>query len=69
MESYKLEEHFPGLEEVMTKDGMKKLPEVIEGYKFFAIYFAASWCPPSKHFTPLLKSFYEEVNKDGAQNI
>jgi len=26
------------------------------------IYFCASWCPPCKVFTPILKEFYEDIN-------
>uniref|UniRef100_A0A0K0EJG4 protein-disulfide reductase n=1 Tax=Strongyloides stercoralis TaxID=6248 RepID=A0A0K0EJG4_STRER len=32
--------------------------------KVTAIYFSASWCGPCKQFTPLLKEFYDKVNKD-----
>jgi len=31
--------------------------------KVLLLYFSASWCPPCRRFTPMLKSFYEEVAK------
>ena len=55
----------PGIENVMTKDGVVPLTQALEGAEFIAIYFSAHWCPPCRNFTPVLSSFYEEVNKDG----
>lgn len=69
MEGYKLGDNLPGIDQVLTKNGQKTLAEVVEGYKFYAIYFSAHWCPPCRNFTPVLSQFYEEVNKDGAKNL
>ena len=69
MEAGKLGDNLPGVDIVLTKEGEKNLAEVIEGYKFYAIYFSAHWCPPCRNFTPLLCQFYDEVNKDGAKNL
>ena len=33
--------------------------------KIVALYFSASWCPPCKLFTPVLKAAYEAANKSG----
>ena len=33
------------------------------------LYFSASWCPPSKSFTRLLKEFYEVVAKESVEII
>ena len=33
--------------------------------KIVALYFSASWCPPCKLFTPVLKAAYEAANKAG----
>ena len=69
MNADQLAKNLPGINEVITKDGNKALSEVIDGYKFYAIYFSAHWCPPCRNFTPMLCQFYEEVNKDGAKNL
>ena len=69
MADAKLGETLTGVDSVITKDGDKALTEVIEGYKFYAIYFSAHWCPPCRNFTPMLAQFYDEVNKDGAKNL
>lgn len=28
-----------------------------------AVYFSAHWCPPCRHFTPILKKYYEELSE------
>ena len=47
----------------------KSLAEVVEGYKFYAIYFSEKTCPAVIDFNEMLCKFYEEVNKDGAKNV
>ena len=59
-----MQAQLPGVEKVMTKDGEMPL-EALEGVEFVAIYFSAHWCPPCRGFTPVLSSFYDEMNKDG----
>jgi nucleoredoxin len=39
---------------VATKDAMK-------GKELLLLYFSASWCPPCKTFSPILKEFYSVV--------
>ena len=60
-----MQAQLPGVEKVMTKDGEMPLAQALEGVEFVAIYFSAHWCPPCRGFTPVLSSFYEEMNKDG----
>ena len=65
----KLAENLPGVDQVITKGGNLPLHDVLDGYKFYAIYFSAHWCPPCRGFTPMLTEFYNTVNKDGAKNL
>ncbi len=69
VDNNKLAENLPGVDEVITKEGNKALKDVLEGYKLYAIYFSAHWCPPCRNFTPMLAEFYNAVNKDGAKNL
>jgi nucleoredoxin len=41
--------------------GLKDLSEQV---KVFALYFSASYCPPCKKFTPILKEFYDVMNEE-----
>ncbi|TKR62263.1 hypothetical protein L596_026250 [Steinernema carpocapsae] len=46
------------------KDGSFTKADVALNGKIVAFYFSASWCPPCRLFTPILKDFYEEVGND-----
>ncbi len=35
--------------------------EALAGKELVLFYFSAHWCPPCKHFTPILKDFYEVI--------
>jgi len=35
----------------------------LQGKEKIGVYFTASWCPPCKKFTPLLKETYLEISK------
>ena len=39
--------------------------EVALKEKVIVLYFSAQWCPPCRHFTPRLKTFYETVRSRG----
>ena len=32
-------------------------------------YFSAHWCPPCRHFTPVLRDFYQEVKEMGVEVV
>ena len=50
---------------VIDKQGNKVDLATLGGAdKSLGIYFSAHWCPPCRGFTPVLKEFYEKVNKD-----
>mmetsp|Transcript_5067 Transcript_5067/g.16315 ORF Transcript_5067/g.16315 Transcript_5067/m.16315 type:complete len:339 (-) Transcript_5067:15-1031(-) len=34
-----------------------------------AFYFSAHWCPPCRHFTPLLKKFVETLESNGERSL
>lgn len=34
-----------------------------------AFYFSAQWCPPCKHFTPMLKKFVETIESFGDKSL
>ena len=54
MADQQLATNLPYVDEVITKEGNKALADVLEGYKLYAIYFSAHWCPPCRNFTPML---------------
>jgi len=38
-----------------------KAADVLADKEVVLVYFSAHWCPPCKHFTPVLKDMYEEL--------
>jgi peptide-N4-(N-acetyl-beta-glucosaminyl)asparagine amidase len=49
-----------GSSELVDKKGnVKKISSDVQ----ILFYFSASWCPPCKQFTPMLKSYYEKINE------
>lgn len=48
----------------LQSDGTEVTAEALDG-KVLAVYFSASWCAPCKQFTPILKSVYNQLQKDG----
>ena len=38
----------------------EEVAAVLEG-QIVGLYFSASWCPPCRQFTPLLRDFHEEL--------
>lgn len=59
----------PSLEELVGSSLLvevgktKPTKSVVAGKKFVLLYFSASWCPPCKAFTPILKEFYNANSK------
>lgn len=49
---------------LVTKTGAKAAADALSG-KVVALYFSAHWCPPCRGFTPVLKSFYEQLKGNG----
>lgn len=52
--------------EILGKN-LTKVENPFKDVKLIGIYFSAHWCPPCRNFTPVLKGFYNEVNKNGKQ--
>lgn len=48
---------------ILRLDGTRVASSEIQP-KVVALYFSGHWCPPCRQFTPLLKSFYEEVHSN-----
>ncbi len=38
--------------------------DALKDKRIILFYFSASWCPPSRAFTPLLKEFYAELRHE-----
>lgn len=60
---------FFGIEEVTDGNEMIASAELRENNTAFAFYFSASWCPPCRSFTPMLKQFYENTRDTGVEII
>ena len=55
---------------LIKADGSKvQADDVLAGKKIICIYFSAHWCPPCRGFTPVLKTFYDEVKNSGVEII
>ena len=52
---------------LITNDGKEADFSRVKDAKVIGIYFSAHWCPPCRNFTPILASFYEEVNANEHQ--
>jgi nucleoredoxin len=50
---------------VVLSDGHFKLADraLLNGVKYVAFYYSASWCPPCRAFTPKLVDFYHSFKK------
>jgi len=59
-EKFVLGEKFINKNGVIPKDQLKFNDEKI----VTCLYFAGSYCPPSRGFTPKLIEFYNEINTD-----
>lgn len=57
-------------EKLLTKVGVsKKTSDVMKGKELVLLYFSASWCPPCKAFSPILKSFYNSTTDKNIEVI
>ena len=55
------------MENILSKnlrgvEGEEIPPSKFQNLEFILIYFSASFCPPSKPFTEMLLTFYQEAN-------
>lgn len=50
-------------ETLESKNGEIEVEELTNA-RIFCLYFTASYCGPSKNFTPFLLEFYNQVNSD-----
>lgn len=59
-ETKSLQDLFPA--ELINTSGRKiNAKTALQGKKFIAVYFSASWCGPCRGFTPQLVRFYKQV--------
>jgi len=54
---------------LMTKDGLKPVGEVLLEKKAVGVYFSAHWCPPCRGFTPKLSEWYTSAFKAKGMEI
>lgn len=54
---------------VDAKSGTKHTKTLLKNVDLVALYFSASWCPPCKTFSPILREFYNAVAKDNKLEI
>lgn len=52
-----------------AKGGQKHTKTLLKDADVVALYFSASWCPPCKTFSPLLREFYNAAAKDNGLEI
>ena len=55
--------------ELCAKEGLKQTCDALKDKKLVAIYFAAYWCPPCRHFTPSLSKFYKKLLLERSDSI
>ncbi|KAK7200041.1 tryparedoxin 1 [Novymonas esmeraldas] len=56
-----LAQYLPGLEQLQKQNSQVEVSSLSGKIVFF--YFSASWCPPCRGFTPLLKEFYDKLHE------
>lgn len=52
-----------------SKGGKKNTKTLLKDKAVVALYFSASWCPPCKTFSPLLREFYNAAAKDNGLEV
>ncbi|KAG7372456.1 thioredoxin-like protein [Nitzschia inconspicua] len=52
-----------------SKGGLKHTKTLMKNVDVVALYFSASWCPPCKVFSPILREFYNAAAKDNGLEI
>jgi thiol-disulfide isomerase/thioredoxin len=52
-----------------AKGGLKPTTTLLKDADVLALYFSASWCPPCKIFSPVLREFYLSAAKGNGLEI
>ena len=52
-----------------AKGGLKHTKTLLKDVDVVALYFSASWCPPCKIFSPLLREFYTAAAKKNGLEV
>lgn len=55
--------------QLLDRSGKEFDTQQLTSADVIAFYFSAHWCPPCKHFTPILKKFYDTLHSHGERSL